>query len=632
MCGIAGKLFFDDRRSVDPDLLERMGRVLAHRGPDDAGTYRSGPVGFASRRLAIVDLSQAGHQPMASADGRYWITYNGEVYNFLEQRAALERQGVAFRSRSDTEVILALYARHGVDCLAHLRGMFAFAIWDTVARTLFIARDRLGKKPLVYYHDAERLVFGSEPKAILQDPEVPVGVDREALHHYLTFGYVPAPWSAFRGFRKLPPAHYLLVRDGRLSLHRYWTLHYTPKRRESADALGEELIHRLREAVRLRLIADVPVGALLSGGMDSSTVVALMRQVATGPVRTFSIGFDRPDYDETRYARLVALRFETEHHELVVKPEAIDLVPRLVYHYNEPFADSSAIPSLALCEMARGSVTVALNGDGGDETLIGYDRYVATGLFSWADVAPAALRRAGGAVASLLPPGRPRSLPYRARRFGELLAQSPSRRYAELIGCFRDDHKAALYAPEFAAPMAGVESETLLDAALAASDAPSFVERAVHADVQLYLPDDLLVKMDIASMAQSLEVRSPFLDHEVVEFTAALPLRLKLAGLTQKALLKRVMRGVLPDPVLQRSKMGFSVPIDQWLRSELREMAHDLLLGERARQRGYFRPEVVARYLDEHMTGRAHHAHRLWSLLMLEWWHRAFVDTRPAAA
>ena len=632
MCGIAGKLYLGGLRSVDPDLLERMGRVLAHRGPDDAGTYRSGPVGFASRRLAIVDLSAAGHQPMTSADGRYWITYNGEVYNFLELRTALERQGVAFRSRSDTEVILVLYERHGVDCLSHLRGMFAFAIWDTVARTLFIARDRLGKKPLVYYHDAERLVFGSEAKAILQDPEVPVGVDREALHHYLTLGYVPAPWSAFQGFRKLPPAHYLLVRDGRLSLHRYWTLRYTPKRRESAEELGEEMVARLREAVRLRLIADVPVGALLSGGMDSSTVVALMRQVASGPVRTFSIGFDRPDYDETRYARLVARRFETEHHELVVKPDAIDLVPPLVYHYNEPFADSSAIPSFAVCKMARGSVTVALNGDGGDETLVGYDRYLATQLWRWGDLAPGALRRAARSITGLLPPGRPGSLAYRARRFGELLARPPTRRYAELISCFRADQKAELYTPAMAEAMTNLESEVLIDNALMASDAPSFPERAVHADVQLYLPDDLLVKMDIASMAQSLEVRSPFLDHEVVEFTAALPFRLKLAGMTQKALLKRVMRGVLPESVLRRSKMGFRVPIDQWLRSELRDMAHDLLLGPQARQRGYFRPEIVARYLDEHLTGRAHHQDRLWSLLMLEWWHRLFVDTRPAAA
>ena len=406
MCGIAGKLFFEPARPVDPALLERMGAVLEHRGPDDAGVYRAGPVGLVSRRLAIVDLSSAGHQPMASADGRLWITYNGEIYNFLLLRAELERQGVTFRSRTDTEVILALYERYGAECLGYLRGMFAFAIWDRQERTLFLARDRLGKKPLVYYHDAERLLFASEPKAILQDPEVPVEADLEAIHHYLTYGYIPSPWSAFRHFRKLPPAHYLLVREGRLSVHRYWSLRYTPKRDESATRLVEELGALLEEAVRLRLISDVPLGALLSGGIDSSVVVALMRRVASGPVRTFSIGFDRPEYDELAYARQVARRFETEHHDLVVKPDAVTMLPRLVWHYNEPFADSSAVPAFVLCEMARGFVTVALNGDGGDEAFLGYDRYLGTVLAGWQDRIPGPIRRAAVGAARLLPGGR----------------------------------------------------------------------------------------------------------------------------------------------------------------------------------------------------------------------------------
>ena len=632
MCGIAGKLFRDPARPADAGLLERMSAILAHRGPDDTGIYREGPVALVSRRLAIQDLSAAGHQPMSSLDGRLWITFNGEIYNFLLLRDELEREGVRFRSRSDTEVILALYARHGPECLARLRGMFALAIWDREERTLFLARDRVGKKPLFYYQDADRFVFASEPKAILQDSEVAVAPDHVALHHYLTYGYVPGPWSAFRGVRKLPPAHYLILRDGRASLHRYWTLRYTPKRSDAEPALTEELLARLDEAVRLRLISDVPVGALLSGGLDSSAVVALVRRATSGPVRTFSIGFDRPDYDETRYAREVAQHLGTEHHELVVKPDVVAGVPQLVWHYNEPFADASALPSLALCEMARGFVTVALSGDGGDEAFLGYDRYLATAVMDRLDWVPRPVRALAGAAGRGLPRGVTKSLTYRMRRFTDVLALGPQERYAAWMTCFGSGDKSELYTPALRQELQGADSLALLDAAYAASNATTFVERTAHTDVQLYLPDDLLVKMDIASMANSLEVRSPFLDHEVMEFAASLPLHLKLRGFTQKYLLRRAMRGLLPEAVLRRPKMGFGVPIDHWFRHELREMAYDVLLDARARQRGYFRPEIVRRYLDEHVEGRAHHHPRLWSLLILEQWHRVFIDSRPASS
>jgi asparagine synthase (glutamine-hydrolysing) len=631
MCGIAGVLHTDPARAADAALLDRMNRVLAHRGPDDAGIHREGPLGLATRRLAIIDLSARARQPMSNEDGSLTITFNGEIYNFQALRADLQRKGHAFRSDSDTEAILHLYEDEGVACLDHLRGMFAFALWDAKRRVLFAARDRLGKKPLVYYHDATTFLFASEPKAILQDPGVRTGPDPEAIHHFLTYGYVPSPWSAFRGIRKLPPAHYLLVRDGRLSVHRYWSLSYAPKRTESEAALAEELLALLEEAVRLRLISDVPLGALLSGGIDSSAVVALMRRLVSGPIRTFSIGFDQPEYDELAYARQVAVRFETDHRERVVKPDAVAVLPRLVWHYNEPFADSSALPSLYLAEMAREAVTVALNGDGGDEAFVGYQRYLATVLAGWQDRLPAWLRRALPRATRLLPAGGPKSAAHGIQRFAAGLALDRRRRYGHWLSVFDGDAKRELYTREFAAAVGSTDSLALLEAAYAASDAPGFLEATVHADVQLYLPDDLLVKMDIASMASSLEVRSPFLDHRVVEFAARLPARLKLRGLTQKYLVRQVMRTILPDPVLRRKKMGFGVPIDHWFRHELREMAYDLLLDARARQRGYLRPEVVRRYLDEHAQGRAHHHARLWSLLVLELWHRMFVD-RPCPA
>ncbi|MCI0635407.1 MAG: asparagine synthase C-terminal domain-containing protein, partial [Actinobacteria bacterium] len=445
----------------------------------------------------------------------------------------------------------------------------------------------------------------------------------------LTYGYVPSPRSAFRGIRKLPPAHYALVRDGRVALERYWSLAYTPKRTEPEPVLVEELLSLLQEAVRLRVISDVPVGALLSGGMDSSTVVALMRGAIAGRLRTFSIGFDQPAYDELAYARRVATHFQTEHRELVVKPDAVSLL-RLAWHFDEPFGDSSALPTFLVCEMARELVTVALSGDGGDETFFGYDRYRAVVLADWYDRMPTPLRRAAMSAARALPAGRPKSHVYRIRRLAEVLGLPPVPRYARWLTVFDDGWKRALYTPEFGARVAGIDALDVLSETYRASAGLTFLEATAHADAQHYLPDDLLVKTDIASMAHSLELRSPFLDHRVVEFAAALPARLKLRGLTQKYLLKLAMRDVLPPAILRRPKMGFGVPIDRWFRHELREMTHDLLLDARARQRGYFRPEEVARYLDEHVRGEAYHHDRLWALLMLELWHRTFVD-RPGA-
>jgi asparagine synthase (glutamine-hydrolysing) len=630
MCGIAGKLYFDRERAVDPALLTRMHQVLAHRGPDDSGIYHDGPVGLAHRRLAIIDLSPGGHQPMASADGRVWIVFNGEIYNFLELRAELERQGVRFRSRSDTEVILALYDRDGVDFVRALRGMFALALWDGRTRRLVLARDRAGKKPLLYYADAERFVFGSEAKALLEDPEVPVAMDPVAIHHYLTFGYVPAPRSAFRDISKVPPAHYLVVDNGVVRTERYWELSYEPKRVASEAALCEELREQLLDAVRVRLISDVPLGAFLSGGIDSSAVVAMMSRLSSKPVKTFSIGFEDDEFNELPHARLVAQRFGTDHHEFIVKPDALEVLPELVWHYNEPYADSSAIPTYYLAKLARQHVTVALNGDAGDENFAGYDRYLGMQLAGHYDRLPRAARAAIQAGVAALPArGGHRGLVRRAKRFVAAMARPAGERYGSWISFFSNEDKTTLYTDGFADAVRGLDAFGWLERAAARVPASDPLDRTLGMDVATYLADDLLVKVDIASMAHALEARSPMVDHRFMEFAAALPASMKLRGRTKKYLLKAALRGILPDAIIDRPKMGFGVPIADWLRRELRDLAHETLLSSRAQARGLFRPAEVRGLLAAHADPRTPRHFQLWNLLALELWFQRFLDDRP---
>jgi asparagine synthase (glutamine-hydrolysing) len=560
MCGIGGKLYFDPTHVVERGLLERMNAVLAHRGPDDAGIRCDGPVGLAHRRLSIIDLSPAGHQPMSNEDGTIWIVFNGEIYNFQSLRPALTRRGHRFDSNTDTEVILHLYEDHGTDCLRFLRGMFAFAIWDGPRRQLFLARDRLGKKPLSYQWDARAFRFASEVKAILQDPDVETRPDPVMISQYLTYGYVPGSGSAFQGVHKLPPGHYLTCCDGRVNVVRYWRLRRDRKEQRSEADWCQEIVARLEEATRLRMISDVPLGAFLSGGIDSSAIVALMSRIATGPVKTFSIGFEEPEYDELQYARQVAERFGTEHHEFVVRPDAAAVLPKLAWHYDEPFADSSAVPTYYVAQMTREHVTVALNGDAGDESFGGYDRYVANLLAASFDRWPGAglLRHAIRCGLRLLPQSGTRtSLLYRGRRFLDGLADAPERRYARWLCHFYGDRKAELCTPEFLAAAGEVDALEVLLASYRESDAPDFGDATLGVDAGLYLPDDLLVKVDIASMAHSLEARSPFLDHEFMEFAANIPFELKIRGRVKKYILKRALAGLLPDQILHRPKMGF---------------------------------------------------------------------------
>jgi asparagine synthase (glutamine-hydrolysing) len=646
MCGIAGFLLAQPGLPR-PELEARlwaMLRTIRHRGPDDQGVWTDGLAGLAHARLSIIDLSQASHQPIASADGSVWLTYNGEIYNFAELREELTGLGYVFRSRGDGEVIANGWHAWGPRVFERMRGMFALALWDRRSRRLILARDRVGKKPLYYAPTRTAFLFGSEIKAVLAWPGMRREPNLAAIDDYLTLQYVPSPETAFLGISKLPPAHYLSVRAdpegnwGNPKLVRYWQLPQPNPALASVNpaSLQRELVERLQEAVRLRMIADVPLGAFLSGGIDSSSVVAMMARAGTGRVKTFSIGFSAREYDETRYARMVARRYGTQHEELVVEPDAVAVLPRLVWHYGEPFADPSAVPTYYVSEIARRHVTVALNGDGGDEAFLGYSRYRAMRHLARLDRLPEWSRHGLARALDLAPAGVQRRL--RLLQIREALGAEtaePVRRYAPTIAFFGDRDKAAGYGE---AMQEHLRESTLDRLAPYFAAVEGLVAGANWADLHTYLPDDLMVKVDVASMAHGLETRSPLLDHVLLEWAALIPAEVKMAGGTTKALLKRAMAPYLPRAVIRRKKMGFGIPIDRWLRRELRDLAYDTLTGPTARDRGLMRPDYVVRLLDEHCGGRRNHHTRLWALLMLELWFRMWIDgsadsvaLRPAA-
>jgi asparagine synthase (glutamine-hydrolysing) len=605
--------------------------LLAHRGPDGSGAFVEGAVGLGHRRLAIIDLSPAGRQPMASVPPGLWITFNGEIYNFLELRAQLEQRGHRFRTQTDTEVLLAAYREYDVDCVTHLRGMFAFAIWDAARRRLFIARDRVGKKPLHYFLDRDGICFASEPKAFLAEPSFTPEVDLQAISHYLSYQYVPSPFSAFAGVSKLPPAHYMTVENGTVQTTRYWSLDYGNPRDIDEGQASEELLSRFREAVRLRLISDVPLGAFLSGGVDSSAVVALMAELSNGPVKTFSIGFEEDEYDELPYARAVAKRYGTDHHEFIVRPNATEIFDKLVWHYNEPYADESAIPTYYLSELTRRHVTVALNGDGGDENFGGYRRYQERGRARWLANGLRPFHPALAAVERLTPtPSTSDGLLWRGKRWVQRACAPPGERYAWRMMHFDPFLKSTLCTPAFLERTGGDVSAALLRSCYEHSRATTSLDAMLDTDVAHYLPDCLLTKVDVATMAHGLEGRSPLLDHEFMEFAARLPARLKVRGSIGKYIFKKATQHLLPPEVLGRRKMGFGVPLDHWFRSDLRELAYDTLLGRPMAQRGYFDMRMVKRLLDEHVNHVADWHDQLWNLLMLERWHQMFIDERPS--
>jgi asparagine synthase (glutamine-hydrolysing) len=633
MCGIAGILHFEPQRAVSRAVLDAMTDSLAHRGPDGRGTHVDGSLGLGHRRLAILDLSDDGLQPMPNEDERVWVVLNGEIYNFQSLRQELEAKGHTFRSRTDTEVLVHLYEEHGEDMVRRLRGMFAFALWDADQRRLLLARDRFGQKPLYYRLDDRGLHFASELRGILADPSLPRAPEPTALHLYLTYGYVPAPWTAFSGIKKLPPATILTVAaDGRHAQRPYWSLGLSPKRpvqsAREEQALQEELLERIDEATRLRMVSDVPLGAFLSGGVDSSAIVASMCAAGASSVRTFSIGFEEPSYDERAYAREVAQHLGTEHTELVLTPDNFAPLERVVRHYGEPFADPSALPTFAVSELAREHVTVALTGDAGDELFLGYGRYLGSRVDERVRTAPSPLRLlARNPIAlGLLSHGGAPELAGQLTHDAQHKHLPPGDLYATRLEMLTPELKQELYAESFAYSVRGIEARALVRQAVERSDGETFVERCAHADVQTYLPGDILTKVDIASMAYGLECRSPFLDHELAEFVASLPSRLKHRRLVGKRILKEAIRTRVPRSAIERRKQGFGVPLEHWFRGRLTLLLRERLLSPEAKGRGIFQPPVVERLIEEHAQGRRDHRNALFPLLMLETWFQECVE------
>ena len=629
MCGIAG--FADSSSFTNASeaaaTVHSMCDVIRHRGPDDEGIHVEDGVGLGMRRLSIIDLS-TGHQPIHNEDQTIWIVFNGEIYNYRELRRELESTGHRFYTSSDTETIVHAYEQWGEQAFGRLRGMFGVAIWDRRQRTVLLARDRAGIKPLHYTMRGERLYFGSEIKSLIAAGAVDREIDPEALDHYLSFLYVAPDRSIFKGVRKLPPGHYLKYTEGRVEVRQYWRIGDTERFRGTAQEAAHALEGVLADAVESHLVSDVPLGAFLSGGVDSSIVVGLMARASGRPVKTFSIGFDEPQFDELEHARVVARHFGTDHHEFVVRPDGLSILDRLIGHFDEPFADSSAIPTWYVSEIARRHVTVVLSGDGGDELFGGYDRYLPHPRVAQFDSLPLPGKRQ---VASMLWPLLPHGA--RGKNFLRHVSRSDDGRYLDSIAFFQPDEKQALYSPDMLRVLAGSQAEELMARRLSRFDALPPHSRMMRFDFETYLPEDVLTKVDRMSMAHSIESRVPLLDNEVIEFAATLPASLKIADGRRKHVLKEAAARLLPPEILNRRKQGFGVPLGVWFRGGLTEVFSDVLRSPTTRQRGYFAPAFIDRIIAEHLGGKRDHTLRLWQLLVFELWHRQYVDAAvPAAA
>jgi len=627
MCGIVGIFNYGGNKSTEELTLHRMCDLLKHRGPDDDGYFVKDKIALGMRRLAIIDLA-TGRQPIHNEDESLWIVLNGEIYNFKDLRKELETQGHKFYTNTDTETIIHLYEEYGDGCVEKLRGMFAFALWDNKEEKLFIAKDRLGKKPLYYTVSDGNFVFSSEIPPLLEYLRRTPEILQEAIDLYLTYQYIPSPMTIFKDIKSLPPAHTLVCnRQGNIKIERYWSVNFLNKTNLSFQESCQKTADILSEATKLRLISDVPLGAFLSGGHDSSIIVGLMSRFSDKPVKTFSIGFEEEDFSELHYARIVAKHFGTEHNEFIVRPNFVELLPKIVWHYGQPFADSSALPSYIVSRETRKYVTVALNGDGGDETFGGYLRYkalAASPYLSWFFYAIG--RENSERLASLVPfTKRIKFFRYLSRMISGLSLR-PSEKNIFWHCIFPDDMRGYLYSSGMKSRLAASEPYDYLVKIFENAPSDNLLDRAFYTDIMSYLPECLLVKMDIASMANSLEARSPFLDHKVVEFSATLPSSWKIRGLTTKYILKKTFKGFLPSEIINRPKQGFGIPVGKWFRNDWKNYFREVVLSERALNRGYFRRESLERIFGEHISGYRDHGYRLWALLMLELWHRIYID------
>jgi len=650
MCGIAG-LFNRNGLPINVAALARMTRSLVHRGPDEEGYMvnvenpgssqvfhedlplrgslpgGSGNVGLGHRRLSIIDLS-TGQQPLANEDGTVWVVFNGEIYNFQELQVELGKSGHRFRTRSDTEVIVHAWEEWGEWAAERFRGMFAIALWDERRRTLWLVRDRLGKKPLYYSISREQIIFGSEIKAVLEGGDVDRSLDLTSLWDSLSLVYIPSPKTIFKGVRKLPPAHYAVITSDEFRVQRYWDLSFDPVHAYNEEKVIEDLLGMLEEATRLRMISEVPLGAFLSGGVDSSGIVAMMAGASNGrPVLTNSISFSEAAYDEAVYARRIADLFHTDHHEFQVKPEAVPVVEKLAWHYDEPFADSSAVPTYYVSKMARENVTVSLSGDGGDENFAGYRRYyidlmegkVRSALPRWVS------RNVVGLLGRIYPKADYLPQVLRGKTFLSNVARDPAEAYFTSVSIMTEADKKRLVNPELLRNIGGYDSRDLFHRIYREAQSESHLSRLQYLDIRTYLCEDILTKVDRASMAVSLEVRCPILDHKFMEYVARIPPRMKLRGREGKSIFKKALAHRLPEDVLYRPKMGFSVPVAEWLRRELREYAHELIF-EGSITRQMLNPDAVARMWNRHQAGLRNHSAELWTLMTLNLWYRMWGE------
>jgi asparagine synthase (glutamine-hydrolysing) len=632
MCGICGAINLTGT-PLDIEILKRMPQALIHRGPDDEGTYLEKEIFLGARRLAIIDLEK-GHQPLHNEDESVWLVFNGEIYNYKELRQGLEARGHRFYTFSDTETIVHLYEEYGRDCVEQLNGMFAFAVWDKNKKTLFLARDRLGIKPLYYSHSNKNFVFGSEIKSLLVEPQISRSVDIAALDTYLTCQYILSPDTIFKEIKKLPPGHTLTYTNGVISISRYWDIPLEHCREKSDECYIEKILDLLRDSIRLRLRSDVPFGAFLSGGIDSSAVVGLMAGLMDKPVRTFSMGFDEPSFSELKYARLISDCFGTTHHEFIVTPpDVTQILSKIIWHFDEPFGDSSSIPTFMVSQLAKEKVKMVLSGDGGDELFAGYERYLAAKFMKHYLNIPGGIReKIISPAVKLLPEGSAiHDFRRELRKFilsGHAAGNkppSPDEIYAGWMSIFNSPMKESLYSAELKSALRDVTDNPLL-AYFQKAGRRDYLNRFLYVDATTYLPEDLLTKVDRMSMANSLEVRIPFLDYRLVEFAFGIPSHLKLKGTTPKYILKKALYKLVPKQILRHRKHGFGVPIGNWLRAELRDWSRDILLDERALKRGYFNKDFLEQLLGEHQRGLRDHSHRIWSLLVLELWHCNYID------